>query len=414
MRTTLVAAATLAATSITGTAGIGMASAQELTFWTWRQEDRAAYEEIFAAFSEANPGITVAFEAFEPTQYQTILSTALAGGAGPDIAHVRAYGNLEAIAGPGYLRALDGLVDVSGFSELALSAETLRADGQIYAVPFASQTLVIYYNTALFAEAGVEPPETWEQFIAACQALADAGIFPIANGTADAWQNEIMVGTLVPSFYGTDFEADLVAGTADFTDPRYVEALARLEELKPFLPDGFTGIDYSTAQQLFINEQAAMFAGGTWEIANFRSQNPDLAFEIMPSPAPEAGADRYVSTFFDGGFALTSVSEQEEAGLALLNYMATPDFGNQLVSLLGNISPIEGVEFTDPMIAEVAALNQTAVSYLMLVHFRYEEPSGSVLLQQAVQRMMAGEATPEEVGRNVTEGIATYHAPFQN
>lgn len=89
MNKTLVVAATLAGATVT-TSITTAVSAQELTFWTWRQEDKAAYEEIFAAFTEANPGITVAFEAFEPTQYQTILSTALAGGSGPDIAHVRA------------------------------------------------------------------------------------------------------------------------------------------------------------------------------------------------------------------------------------------------------------------------------------------------------------------------------------
>ena len=49
----------------------------------------------------------------------------------------------------------------------------------------------------------------------------------------------------------------------------------------------------------------------------------------------------------------------------------------------------------------------------MLVHFRYEEPSGSVLLQQTVQKMMAGQATPAEVGAEVTKGIANYYAPFK-
>ncbi|MHB1111229.1 MAG: extracellular solute-binding protein, partial [Devosia sp.] len=59
------------------------AFAQEITFWSWRQEDRAQYEALIDTFEAANPGITVNFEAHEAANYNTILSTALAGGEGP-------------------------------------------------------------------------------------------------------------------------------------------------------------------------------------------------------------------------------------------------------------------------------------------------------------------------------------------
>lgn len=388
--------------------------AAELTFWSWRQEDKAVYNELIADFNKTNPDTKISFETFEPQNYQTVLSTALAGGKGPDIIHVRAYGNLETVAKPGYLRALAAdELGLSGFAPLAIAAETMRDDGQLYAVPFASQTLVIYYNTDIFAENNLTPPATWDEFLATSEALLDAGVTPLANGTATAWQNEILVGTIVPSFYGKAFEADLVAGTATFEDPRFVGALDKLLEITDFMPRGFTGIDYPSAQQLFLSGRAAMFAGGSWEIANFRKQNADLNFDIMPSPAPTAGEPRLVSTFFDGGYAVNAASENADEALEFLRFTATKAFGDKLASKLSNISPVPGVTFDDPLLAKIAEFNQTSASYLMLVHFRYEEPSGSVLLQQGVQRMMAGEATPEEVAKAVTEGIAVYHAPFQ-
>jgi raffinose/stachyose/melibiose transport system substrate-binding protein len=49
----------------------------------------------------------------------------------------------------------------------------------------------------------------------------------------------------------------------------------------------------------------------------------------------------------------------------------------------------------------------------MLEQFRYKEPSGSVLLQSGVQKMMAGRASPLEVGAEITKGIATYYEPFR-
>ena len=53
------------------------------------------------------------------------------------------------------------------------------------------------------------------------------------------------------------------------------------------------------------------------------------------------------------------------------------------------------------------------MSYMMLVHFRYQEPSGSVLLQSDVQKMLAGKPTPAEAAAEITKGIATYYAPFK-
>ena len=92
------------------------ARAGDLTFWTWRQEDRAAYTALFEDFTRANPGIHVKFEAFAAENYNTILSTALAGGRGGDVLQVRAYGGLEQVAKAGYLTALDDKVpELAGF-----------------------------------------------------------------------------------------------------------------------------------------------------------------------------------------------------------------------------------------------------------------------------------------------------------
>ena len=73
-----------------------------------------------------------------------MLSTALAADNGPDVMMVRAYGAFEAVATPGYLLELNE-TNVPGTHELPGSrsrAETLRSDGKIYAVPFATQTML--------------------------------------------------------------------------------------------------------------------------------------------------------------------------------------------------------------------------------------------------------------------------------
>ncbi|HEV7277355.1 MAG TPA: extracellular solute-binding protein [Devosiaceae bacterium] len=392
------------------------ALAQELDFWSWRQEDRAVYEQLIEQFEADNPGITVNFQAHEAANYNTILSTALAGGEGPDVMMVRAHGAFETVAGAGYLMPLDNET-VPGLTDLpaeALAAETLQADGKIYAAPFASQTMLVIYNKALFEEHGIEEPETWDELMAAAQTLEDAGVFAFANGTATAWQNETIVAALGSSIIGKDFYEDLMAGETDFTDERFVEALEAVQEASEYFPDGFIGLDYASSQQLFASGMAGMFAGGSFELANFKSQNPDIELGVFPAPVAEEGDEHLVGLFFDGGYAGNANTEHPEAVQKFLTFLASPEFGQTFANSLNNISPIPGVTFEDPLLQEVAELNQNSIPYIMLVHFRYQEPSGSVLLQGAVQKMLAGEATPEEAAAEVTEGIATYYEPFQD
>ncbi|MCE1196998.1 extracellular solute-binding protein, partial [bacterium] len=158
---------------------VASAFAQKTTinFWTWRPEDVETYDKLIAVFEKANPGITVVQTANKSTEYNTILSAALSGGSGPDVFQTRAYGGLETFAQSGYLEPVEKWVpEVKSFDKGPLRGATSIKDGKVYGVPFASQTLFIYYNKALYKKLGLSVPETWDQFIANLQAMKKAGI----------------------------------------------------------------------------------------------------------------------------------------------------------------------------------------------------------------------------------------------
>lgn len=392
------------------------AFAQDITFWSWRQEDRAAYEQFIDTFEAANPGITVKFEAFEAANYNTILSTALAGGTGPDVMMVRAYGGLENVAAAGYLEALsaDNVPELADFSAPSLAAETLRADGKVYAVPFASQTQLVIYNKAIFDANGLEEPQSWDELVAVSQKLKDAGVIPFANGTATAWQNETVTFGLGSSLMGKAFYDELMAGTTDFTDARFTGALGEIAAVAAeYFPDGFIGLDYPSAQQLFASGMAGMFIGGSYEVATFKGLNPEIEVGVFAAPGKTAEDDKLVGLYFDGGYAANAAGANKEASLKFLSYLASVEFGQAFADTLKNISTVPGVTFDDALLAEVNELNKSSIPYLMLAHFRYGEPSGSVLIQGEMQKLFAGETTPEAIGEALTTGLAAWYEPFK-
>ena len=392
------------------------AFAQDLTFWSWRQEDKAAYEQFIDTFEAANPGITVKFETFEAANYNTILSTALAGGTGPDVMMVRAYGGLENVAAAGYLEPLsfEAVPALADFAPAALAAESVRADGVVYAVPFASQTQLVIYNKAIFDANGLEEPKSWDELVALSQKLKDAGVFPFANGTATAWQNETVTFGLGSSLMGKDFYNGLMSGETDFTDERFTGALAAVADVAAkYFPDGFIGLDYPSAQQLFASGMAGMFIGGSYELANFKGQNPDIELGVFAAPGKSAEDEKLVGLYFDGGYAANAAGANKEASIKFLNYLASKEFGQAFADTLSNISTVPGVSFNNPLLAEVNDLNQHSIPYLMLAHFRFGEPSGSVLIQGEMQKLFAGQTTPEAIGEALTTGLAAWYEPFK-
>lgn len=397
-------------------AGASGQGAVKLTFWSWRVEDKWAYDRMIRVFQQRNPGIAVEFVPFRATEYNTILSSALTAGKGPDIIHLRAYGGLETFTAPGFIAPLDfeTVPELKTFSRTILEGAKGRKDGKIYGVPFASQTIVIYYNKKIFAQHSLTVPKTWDEFLALMKTLKDKGVLPLANGGKDGWTLEVLSGAIAPNFYGgTAFFDAVTRGQTSFKDPTYTSALARLLELRPYMHANFMGVDYATMQQLFISEQAAMFIGGSWEIGFFRAQNRNLDFDVFAAPPLKAGQTPWVSSFNDGNYGINAKTPSMEAALKFIRFTATREFGQMFTDMLAQNSAVPGVVIKDPVLKRVQELNRKATPYIMLVGFRWQAPTGSTLLQSALQAMMAGTKTPEQVGDEVTRGLSVWVDSFR-
>lgn len=397
-------------------AGVSGQQPVKLTFWSWRVEDKAAYEKMIQIFQQRNPDIQVEFIPYKPTEYNTILSSALTAEKGPDIIHLRAYGGLEAFTAPGFIKPLDfdKVPELKTFSRQILNGARGRKDGQLYGVPFASQTMVVYYNKKLFAQADVSVPKSWDELLAVCKTLKAKGVLPLANGGKEGWTLEFLAGAVAPNFYGgTVFYDAVTSGQTSFKDPVYTNAIARMLDLRPYMHANFMGVDYPTMQQLFIGEQAAMFIGGSWEIGYFKAQNKELAFDVFPAPPQRPGQVPWVSSFNDGNYGINAKTPNSDAALKFIRFTATREFGQMFTDLLAQTSAVPGVVINDPVLKHVQEMNRKATPYIMLVGFRWQAPTGSTLLQSALQAMMAGQKTPEQVGDEVTRGLSAWFEPFR-
>jgi raffinose/stachyose/melibiose transport system substrate-binding protein len=400
--------------SVAGSAGSGAAA--DLTIWSWRVEDQAAYEKIFATYTASHPGVKITVKTFKSTEYNTILATGLAGSDGPDIAQVRSYGQLQPTVESGSLVPLDGKVDLSGWDENVVKSAEGKKDGKLYSVPLAVQTLQMYYNKDLFTKAGVDkPPTTWAEFTDDISKLSASGVTPMAVGAKDGWTLPIVHQVLTtPRFGGTAFGKAVLDGSKTFTDKDFVASLDVLKSLKDAFGKNVTGVAYTDAQSLFINGGAAMFPGGSFELGYFSKQNPDLKMGVFEVPAPDGSpSDKPVTPgYADGAFGLSAKSKNSEAGLELLKWMTTKDFGQQVVGQVKQLSAVPGVSYSDPLLQQMADnYKNSPTPYLLLTDFRYGTPSGTDLMGTGVQELLLGKKDSAAVAKDIQDGLAAWFKP---
>ncbi|MFV0131954.1 ABC transporter substrate-binding protein [Streptomyces sp. HMX87] len=180
------------------------------------------------------------------------------------------------------------------FSESSLKA--FSHDGRYYGVPLYNNGKFMGYNKSAFDKAGVEVPRTFEELLAACPGLREAGYEPIAFGNKDGWPALHYLQQLFAHNVPTDVrEADYDPKTATWDHPGYLAALKQFTTLVSGCTDtgrGTNGVLYTSAQEAFAQGSAAMYYQ---EILEFDSTTSGATLTpedlgIFPLPAA-AGAE---------------------------------------------------------------------------------------------------------------------------
>lgn len=157
-----------------GNAEGGQASGVTLNFWYWDQNGEEAYKQIISEFEKANPGIKINMSIIPWDDYWTKLQTALPTGTGPDVFWLN-HPNAVTYIPTGLLMDLTPASGEIKFENFDKNFYTPFSQGnKVYGVPVFYDSIVLYYNKALFDKAGVPYPTgdwTWKEYLDAAAKL---------------------------------------------------------------------------------------------------------------------------------------------------------------------------------------------------------------------------------------------------
>lgn len=360
--------------------------------------------------------ITIEFRGVKSTDYNAVLQTAMAGGEGPDIFNTRAGAGTESFAEAKQIMSLAG-VKFDGFSESTLAAVSYQ--NEVYAVPFAVQTLQYFYNKAIFDQHGLQEPKSWDELLQLMETLKSKGVTPLAEGAKDAYAVSFLVDTAWASQLGDSFTTDLVAGKTNFQDPQFIALLQRVNDLMKYAQSDFMATDQRDARTLFGTGQTAMIVDGIWAVnAYYLKTDPDIKLGFFLAPALSPSDSPRQANYVDGGIAVNAGSKVKDAATAIINFVATAEFAQMYADLHSEIPGNNNVTFpaSAPMLQK--AVKEKSELGLKVPHrigsaLDAGTPSFGTSLGANMQGMLSNKLTPEQAAEAIQNDVASWYAPFK-
>ncbi len=326
----------------------------EITVWSWDVAAKAL-EATIPAFNAKYPDVRVKVEDVgnQPT-YDRGLAGCAAGGAGmPDVYTVEnqesevfwarfpdCFRDIKAMMGP------DGSQLLGQFPEFKLTE--LTVGDKVYAMPWDSGPIVLFYRRDMFDKAGVDVAaiETWDDFVAAGQKVvaANEGAKFVSTNGDTTWFRMLANQTGCAMF-------DPSAEQVTINQPPCVQALETVGKVAKaglFLQANWG----ETLQALKADTLAASIYGG-WYEGSLRGAVPEQSgkWGIALMPAFEKGGSR-ASNLGGSALAIPAASKNPDAALAFLRFaLGTPE--GQIIQLKASgLVPTLPQAISDPYVKQ--------------------------------------------------------------
>lgn len=375
-------------------------------------DNNTSAEGYTAAFdlAEEELGIKVNVEVgMNGTEQENIIKTRLAAGEAPDIVYYNTGSLLAALNPEQYFIDLSDTEMASTFDDGFIQAASV--DGKLYGVPYNSSNVGgVFYNKDVYEELGLEVPETWDEFIANCDAVQAAGKTAVIGSFADAWTTQIpfLADNYAVMQENPDFPEEFTAGTAKFaTTPAGVRSFEKLAALTPYYNEDYLACTYNDACDKLANGEGAHYfiqSGCITVIAELygRETADKIGFFATPGDtSEETGATVWCSLALYGN----KNSEHLDAVKALLEWWVSDDAINAFSSAEpatgpyhnGHKLPDDAFEVIRVDMQKYFDEGKTAPALEFLT------PVKGINCESLCQELGSGQSTPEETAKAYDE-----------
>ena len=325
------------------------------------------------ALSCASATLTVT--ANQTTQHTDLQVPALTANPAEYTVKFGANGSMTALLTAGLIRPLDDLV--AKYGQDLQPSQLIKIDGKVMAIAFMANAEHFYFREDVLADAGVAPPKTWDDVIAAAGAIRAKGKMqnPLGLAYAPGW--ELGQG-FVNLYLGQDGEF-FQPGSAlpAINNEKGIKALETMKAMAGFMgPDYLTWSSDALVPLLEANTIAMSNFWGSEasEVLPGTEKAPTVAPMMRLAAAPAmAGYNHAATTIWWDGFGIAkNISDADaEATFRVMMHAIAPELATEkpelAVWLIKGYVPTPAAE---GVIASVqsGAPSYPTVPYMNLIH----------------------------------------------
>ncbi|MFY1594132.1 ABC transporter substrate-binding protein [Micromonospora sp. WMMD737] len=289
--------------------------------------------------------------------YQTKLQTIINTKQAPDVFFNWGGGSITPFVKADLLLPLDDMIAKDpGLKANFLPSvfNTAMVDGKAYGVPMrGTQPVLLFHNKKVLADAGITPPKTWDDLLAAVRTLKGKGITPIALGGGDQWPTQMWYQYLYDRVAGPELFAKALGG--DKSAWESPESRRALELLRQLTDAGAFGTNFDSVKFTDGGSPALLSSGkagfelmGSWNYSTHHDANPTFAAESLgwsafPSVPGGKGDPRNVVGNTNNFYSVLKKTRHPEAVAEFLKLQYSDEFVQAQLAI-GNLPTTTNTE----------------------------------------------------------------------
>lgn len=368
--------------------------------------NKAYFDAVVQEFEKQNPNVTIKVDTAANDTYKQKIQVLLAGNSAPDIFFAWSGEYAAKFARGGQVLDLSPYLqkDAEWYNQMIKSQfGPYTFDGKAYAVPVFMDAKAFYYNEDIFKKLNLSVPKNWTEFIKALKVIKDSGMTPIAFGDQSNWAVGHYLTTLNQRMVAPEvLQQDYNAATGVFTDPGYIAALKKMQELSPYFSKDPNAVTDDAAISDFVNGKAAIYYNQFNQMQYIKPAKFNWSWFDFPALEDGKG-DQKAITGSSQGFLISSKSKHPEVAMKFLEFMTSKSMAEKMTKETSLVSAVTGAVNSNTADAKqvgIAATIQQASGMANWLDTVLESHVVDTYLTNA-QLLVGNQATPEDVMKAV-------------
>jgi glucose/mannose transport system substrate-binding protein len=286
-----------------------------------------------------------------------------------------------------------------------------KHDGKWIAAPVnVHSTNWVWISKKALDAAGGKEPQNWDELIALLDKFKENGITPVAHG-GQAWQDATIFDAVVLSLGNDFYKASMIdLDQAALSGDKMKEAFARMEKLRTYVDDNFSGRDWNLASAMVIEGKAGLQFMGDWAKGEFLKAGlkPGADFVCIRYPGTQGAV-----TFNSDQFMMFKVGdESKKAQLAMASAIENPVFQSAFNVVKGSVparTDVPNTDFDDcgkKGMADLAEANANGSLFGSMAHGHSAPAAVKNAMYDVITRHFNGDLSTDDAPAELAAAVA--------